>query len=211
MREQSHLVARSLVGSHNVAVLCLLLLAVPLPSDAQGDATTSPVLRALAAPLSRAGVRVDAQARDTETQHAVEVRVRWNAYVTKKPRIHPGGAQPTRGGGFVVKGIRHFPEPVVLPRVPELSADALLIAAVDQQQQLRGWDLVTDPRILRQEQPGPNKKLKGQVLHHTRPELLITLPDDPAIIELRFFTSIRSEQGFVLQLIGKVPFRTEER
>jgi hypothetical protein len=156
-------------------------------------------------------VRFDAQAKDTDARNGLEVRVRWNAYVTRKPRIHPNSAQPTRGGGFVVKGIRHFPEPVVLPRVPELSADALLIAAVDQQQQLRGWDLVTDPRILRQEQPGPNKKLKGQVLHHTKPELLITLPDDPAIVELRFYTSIRSEQGFDLKLVGKVPFRTGDR
>jgi hypothetical protein len=211
MREHLHRVIRLLVGSHEVSVLCLLLLAVPVPSGAQGDQATSPGLRAIAAPLSRAGVRVDTQARATDNQPALEVRVRWNAYITTKPRIHPGGAKPTRGGGFVIKNIRYLPEPVVLPRAPELSADALLVAAVDRQEQLRGWSLVTDPRILRQEQPGPNKELKGQVLHHTKPELLITLPNDPAITELRFYTPIRSEQGFVLQLLGKVPFRPEER
>src|SRR5262245_49627555 len=106
-------------------------------SDAQGRRPNPEAVKKIEDALSRAGVQRGPQTSAAENPSSVDVRVRWNAYVTDQPQIQPSSAPTPPGGGFSVSDLRAVPEPVVLPRAPELSTDVLLVAAVDAQRQLR--------------------------------------------------------------------------
>ena len=189
------------------AAVLSLVFALGASSSAQLDQTGSLGTSQIEELLSRAGLDVNAQATTPGSQRSLEVRVRWNAYLTDELHIRPDVAPPARGAGFTVSRIRVVPEPVVRPRAPELSTNALLVAAVNAQQQLRAWALLGDPRVLRHEEPARAQELRGQVLHATRPEFLISLPEDPTITELRFYTPLWSGQEFALSFIDSVIFR----
>ena len=180
----------------------LLVIACAGAALAQGRTARSSqvedlLLRALGTPSASAAAA---------SSQSLEIRVRWHAYGGNASIVRPGNAPPAAGAKFVVRAVRQIPEPVVQSRVPELSTEHLLVAAVDAGGQLQGWALVIDPRILRSEQTGPNGTLNGQVLHHTQPEFLVVLPDNPTITELRFYRIARLGQDFDLELLDVAPF-----
>ena len=192
-------------------IICLLF-AFPSSSVGQANPAKSQRPSRVEDLLLRAGVVVDVQP-PAKNQYSLDVPVQWNAYVTDDLHIRPANAPTTPGGGFVINQgqVRRIPELFVAPRASEVSTDQLLVATVDSRRQLRGWALVTDPRILRQEGPAPNGELKGEVLHRTKVEFIITIPDDASIAELRFYKPVRSGEEFNLLLLGTSPFRQPVR
>jgi len=146
------------------------------------------------------------QASRAMAQTALEVRIRWDAYVgAPAPQVQPRSAQPS--SLFTLLERRHVPGAPPRHRNPELSPDQILVVAVDQQGQEIFWNLIPDPRVLRSEGPGPSGEMRGEVLHHATAEFLITLPDDPVIAELRLYHPRWTGTDFALDLLGTVPVR----
>jgi hypothetical protein len=161
--------------------------------------------------LAGAGLKVDAIPNATGAEESLDVRVRWNAYVTDEENIKPGGAPATPGGGFVIHSARRVPEGRVIARAPELSSNTMIVVATDKDQQVRAWTLVADPRVLRQEEPNQTGELRKQLLHKSKPEFFVSLPDDATVTSLRFYGLLWGGRDFSLELRGTVPFRSPER
>lgn len=135
-----------------------------------------------------------------------EVRVRWEPYIgAPAPQVAPGTEQPS--SLFTLLERRRVPGSLPRQRNPELSSEQIVVVAVDAQGLEIDRQLIPDPRVLRGEGPGPSGELSGVVLHHAKTELLITLPDDPAITELRLYHPRWTGTAFVLDLLGIILLR----
>ncbi len=87
-------------------------------------------------------------------------------------------------------------------RSPELSEGQIVVAAVDSSGALRSWSLITDPRILRSEAPGPNGTLTGQIVEVEQTDFNVAIPDDPAVKQLKLFQPVWDGQQFQLRQIA---------
>jgi hypothetical protein len=133
-----------------------------------------------------------------------EVRVRWDAYAgAPAPQVAPQPAQPATNV-FTVHQRRWVSGSLPRQRDPKLSEDQLVIVALDAQGKRIDTQVVPDPRILRAESPGPSGEIRGETLHHSTTELLITLPDDPSITELHVYHPRWNGSTFVLNLLGTI-------
>ncbi|MDE2180604.1 MAG: hypothetical protein KGJ40_07135 [candidate division NC10 bacterium] len=133
-----------------------------------------------------------------------EVRVRWDAYIgAPAPQVAPGTEQPSNL--FTLLERRRVPGLLPRQRNLELSSEQIVVVTVDAQGLEIGRQLIPDSRVLRSEGPGPTGELSGVVLHYAKIELLITLPDDPAIAELRLYHPRWTGTAFVLDLLGIIP------
>lgn len=138
-------------------------------------------------------------------QTVQEVRVGWDAYIAAAPQVGPGTARPA--DIFTLLARRSLPGLLPRQRNPEVSSNQIAILAVNGEGKEIDGQLVPDPRILRVEQPGPNGELRGEVLHHVNTELLMSIPDDPDIVELRLYKPRWTGTTFILDLLGAIPLR----
>lgn len=139
-------------------------------------------------------------------QAVQEVRVRWDAYLgAPAPQVVPGTEQASNL--FTLLERRRVPGSFPRQRNPELSSNHIVVVAVDAHGLEIHRQLIADPRILRVERPGPTGELRGIVLHHAKTELLITLPDDPAITELWLYHPRWTGRTFILDLLGTIALR----
>jgi hypothetical protein len=129
----------------------------------------------------------------------------WNAYIAPAPQVTPDAVRPA--DVFTLLARRSLPGSLSRQRNPEVSSNQIAIVAVNAEGRNIDGQLIPDPRILRVEQPGPNGELKGEVLHHVNTELLITIPDDPDIVELRLYKPSWTGTTFILDLLGTIPLR----
>ena len=141
-------------------------------------------------------------ASEAVAQTAQQLRIRWDADVSGPPEVEPGGAPSSPL--FTVLERRFITAGVARQRNPELSSYQLLVRALNARGVLIDSQLVPDPRIIRSESAGPTGELSGQVLHHAASELLLTIPNDPAIAEIRFYHPRWTGVAFALDLIGSV-------
>jgi hypothetical protein len=133
-----------------------------------------------------------------------EVRVRWDTYIgVPAPQVVPQPAQPATNA-FTVEQRQWVSGSRPRPRDPKLSEDQLVIAAFDAQGARIDTQVIPDPRVLRAESPGPSGEMRGETLHHATTELLITLPDDPSITELRVYHPRWNGSTFLLDLLGTI-------
>lgn len=134
-----------------------------------------------------------------------EVRVRWDGYIGAQSQVGPSTARPV--DIFTLLARRSLPGLLPRQRNPEVSADQMAILAVDAEGTEIDGQLIADPRILRAEQPGPNGELRGEVLQHVNTELLVTIPDDPVIVELRLYKPRWTGTIFLWDRLGAIPLR----
>jgi hypothetical protein len=87
----------------------------------------------------------------------------------------------------------------------DLHPDHWLYVAIDRQATLLSWGTVPDPRVLRAEEPGPDGVLTGRRVVRTEADVLLSVPDDPAVIAVRIFQPERRGDSFVLVPLGEVP------
>jgi hypothetical protein len=133
-----------------------------------------------------------------------EVRVRWDAYIgSPAPHVVPQPAQPP-ANAFTVERRSWLSGSLPRRRDRQLSADQLVVVAFDAQGKRIDTQFIPDPRVLRAESPGPSGELRGETLHHATTELLITLPDDPSITELRVYQPRWNGSTFLLDLLGTI-------
>jgi hypothetical protein len=134
-----------------------------------------------------------------------EVRVRWDGYIAPAPQVAPNTARSA--DIFTLLARRSLPGLLPRQRNPEVSTDQIAILAVNAEGTEIDGQLIPDPRILRVEQPGPAGELRGEVLHHVNTELLITVPDDPVIVELRLYKPRWTGTTFLWDQLGAIPLR----
>ena len=133
-----------------------------------------------------------------------EVRVRWDAYPTL-PSDSILDPQRFRAASlFAAVERRQASGAMPRQRAIELSANQLLIIAVDRLGRDRQRMLLPDPRLLRAEWPDPTGELQGVVLHRANAEFFVPVPDDPAITELRVYHPRWTGHAFDLDLLGTV-------
>jgi hypothetical protein len=139
-------------------------------------------------------------------QAVQELRVSWDvvgAPATTERSLAPGPPPSP----FTLLGRQRANGPLPRQRNPELSAEQIVVVAEDVQGQAIDWQLMSDPRILRSEGSQTNGELAGQVLQHSSTELLITIPDDPAIVRLQFYHPRWNGSEFALDPLGTIPVR----
>lgn len=135
------------------------------------------------------------QAASGAPQPLQELRVRWDGYDAVPPT-----------NVFTLLQRRTLSGSLPRQRNPELSEDQIVIEAVNGEGEQIDAQIILDPRVLRAEAPGPTGTISGQVLQHASPrELLIALPDDPDITELRVYHPRWNGSTFVLDLLGTIP------
>lgn len=132
-----------------------------------------------------------------------EVRVQWDAYHASSKALVRLGAQ-LQSNVFTMLERRAVAGSLPRQRDPQLSQDYLVIIAVDAQGQEVCRSAIPDPRTVRAEFTGPTGELRGEVLHRASTELLILLPDDPSIVEVRVYLPRWTGTEFVLDLLGIV-------
>jgi hypothetical protein len=139
-------------------------------------------------------------------QAVQEVRVRWDAYAgTLGPLVAPGAAPPANS--FTVLERKRGSGSMPRQRNPEPSSNQIVVLAMSAAGKVIDGHLIPDPRILRAEGPNASGDLTGQVVHRTSTELLIAVPDDPAIVELQLYHPHWTGTTFVFDLIGTIPLR----
>lgn len=173
-------------------------------SLAQADATDAArearVKTQLETLLSPVGIRIGEMISPAPADTVREVRIQWEAY-PGAPLVVAPGQQPS-GPTFTVSDQRIIKGGLTRQRSLEMSSTQMLVVAVNAIGQLKAWTLITDPRLLRVETPTAANELKGQVLHHSTPDFLVAIPNDPEIVELRFYHPEWTGKEFVLELLG---------
>jgi hypothetical protein len=198
-----------------VLLLVMLVLAVVIEGNITqkpetGQATTrsiepdkaSAIQSTLASLLIDSGVRVEAAVPEVHSHNYKELHVRWQS-------AGAGGQsklvkQPLAGSLTVLAAVR---KEGTLPRARsfELSTNQILTVAVDAQKNLRWWQLLLDPRLVRAETPNDAGELHSEEYYQTNVDFMIALPSDPAIKEVRFYQPHWTGKDFQLELLSALP------
>ena len=155
--------------------------------------------------LSTVGIAVEGFAPRRQTQALREVRILW-----KEQSVAGAGANgsalasPGAQAALSLAAERKSEGSIRTPRSLEMSSEQVLVLAVTADAQLRWWTLASDPRILRAESPGEDNLLSGRVLQRSSAELLVTIPDEAEIVELRIYKPTINDDRLSLQLVGVV-------
>lgn len=160
-------------------------------------------LRSLLAPV---GVGVGESPSDVPADTYREVWIRWDAYVGAPPLVEADSERFAKARSLAVTRRRKRKGTLPLQRSLELSPERMLVVGVDAGGQMRFWSVIADPRLLRAESPGTDNVLKGRLLHHTKPQFAVNLPDDRETKELRFYLPRWNGSDYVLEPVGAVSF-----
>lgn len=156
------------------AVVCLLIVTVPLAADPPREASGSLALQLQADSVPRAEVPDGLHPRLVPRHFVIRDRKEW--LVGAPPHQHD----------------------------PELSARQWLLVAVDQAGQERYQQLIHDPRIVRAEFPKDDGELAGQTFDLAEVDFLVSLPRDPRLVELRIYQPEWTGEAWELHELGRV-------
>jgi hypothetical protein len=190
------------------AVGLLLILSFPRFSQAQqrgqppAPSEQKPVIQQLSDLLSPFSVQVTATALVLEPVATRELRIRWTTGSVSPPQSAKPETPPA--GAFSLVEERKYAEPPTLQRSLDLAAGRILLAAIDRNGRLKSWIVVADPRLIRAEEPGPGGTLTGRTLYLEETEFFVSLPDDPDIVDLRFYEPQPAGQTYTLAALGAV-------
>jgi len=95
-------------------------------------------------------------------------------------------------------------DPPVRERDPQVGPDDIVIVALDAQRREVAWIRVTDPRLIRSEQPGPGGTLTGQRLYRNDVEFLVRVPDGVNAVELAVYQPQRTGEQNTLRPLGTI-------
>ena len=165
------------------------------------------VMQRLSEMLEPEGVRVATEAMSSSSSMGTkELRVRWGK--GSSPAAPAGQATLTPGpppaGSFSISSQRRYSETMPRQRGLEIAPGRLLVAAIDRSGRLRSWMVIPDPRIIRSEGPGPDGTLTGQTLVVEQAEFFLSVPDDPEIVECRFYEPVLNGNTYKLLGMGSL-------
>jgi hypothetical protein len=131
-----------------------------------------------------------------------ELRVRWQSSGTATQTGSVNLLQsPTAG---VLTAVASTNKNGALPRQRsfELSTNQILVIGLDRNAELRCWQLMLDPRLVRSETPVVTGETRGEEYYLPNVDFVITYPDDPEIQELRVYRPLWTGKNFQLELIS---------
>lgn len=179
------------------ARLCLVWLAV---AASQAAAQTPP--RRTAAALDA----VPTVAAVAGSGPATEITFAWTTAAAA------AGDQPIPAAAFrplnrfELLSRRRVAPAFVRERAPELSAERLVVVAVDARGREVAWQQVPDPRIIRAEAAGPTAALTGEVFYRPAAQLVVTLPDGLAAAVVRVFEARWNGTEYLLEPLAELPW-----
>ena len=177
----------------------------------QAPPTPSPeskvMMQRLSELLQPVGVQVAAETMPPPAGMGTkELRVRWGRGTSPSAPAAQGvpAPGPPPPGSFSISSQRRYAETAPRQRVLEIEPGRLLVAAVDRNGRLRSWMVIIDPRIVRSEGPGPDGTLTGQTLVVEQTEFFLSVPDDPEIVECRFYEPTLNGNTYRLVTMGSL-------
>jgi len=191
--------------------IAVLILAHGLTGFLQAQQTRTrvpvpprPITQQLSDLLEPVNITVSAAAATPAQSGTREVRVRWTTGSAASTPSTPAARPVSSGGSFSVSEQRNYSEPARQDSSLNLGPGRLFVAAIDRNRGLKSWSLTLDPRIVRSEGPGADGTLTGETLYFEHTEFLVTIPDDPDIVELRLFEVQSEGQSHRLVSAGSV-------
>ena len=175
------------------------------PAESRGS-------KAMKTRLATAGLNVTSQCpANIDGDKVLSLQVRWNAYQSARPMIQPELDKVPTGGGFTITSAKEQAGTVTLPKSSELSADQVVVVAIDKQQRMCGWNVVADPRTVRAEHGDDDGNIKGNLFHRTKAYILVDLQGSPAVTQLRFYHPRWTGTEFVLDPLGAAQVNAVEK
>ena len=197
--------------------MALSLALVNLMAQAQDAMTPAPKPKSSAVPverdkdvamrsklaglLSHVDLSVGPELPTLDDSTYKEVRIHWAAKTASaellKPELASGGAI-TRVSSLSKNG--------TLPRQRsmELSPHHLLVVALDENETVRWWKLMIDPRLVRAE-VGEQAAMHSENYYLPKVGFVVECPDDPLLREVRFYLPVWNGEEFRLELLGIAP------
>jgi hypothetical protein len=160
--------------------------------------------------LARVGVDVPAiEARTVQPQTYRELKIRWTDPAKSTNELKPAANTQEQMQSPSASIVEEKRRSGVLPRNRslELSPTQIFIAAVDATNKLRWWSIVPDPRVVRSETQSPTGELRSQEYYAANVTLVVAFPDDPEIVNLRFYHPVWNGTDFDLKPLTNVPTR----
>ncbi len=162
------------------------------------------ILHKLTGLLSRAGVQVGPELAAADSQGYLEVHLKWDS----APKTVGGEllSQEQVSPAVVLTEISSISREGTLPRERslELSADHILVVALDDSETVRWWKLMIDPRLVRAE-VGRSDDMRSENLYTRQVDFSLECPDDPQLKQLQLFRPVWDGKSFQLESVGVVP------
>jgi hypothetical protein len=158
--------------------------------------------------LASVGVHAGPELQTSGTESYRELRLNWDGLQkTGSAGLFKAEQLPAAG---VLTQISSIPKAGGLPRERsmELSPDHILIVALDENEAVRWWKLMIDPRLVRAE-VGRSDDMRSENLYQAKVEFIVEYPDDPLLKQLRFFRPVWNGESFHLEPWGVAPLRPE--
>jgi len=199
------------------ALASLLLLSSLGPVRAQSQSLKSKreIVQAeqLSKLLSKVGVSVNTSnaASGEKSQGYREMKIRWTGQTTAQMDAATTSSAPDAKQGPALNSLVLDEKTLrgTLPRQRslELSPTQVLVAAVDESNELRWWATIPDPRIVRAETQTPSGELRSQDYYLADLTLVVAFPEDPSIASLRFYHPFWNGTAYDLQLLAQTPVK----
>jgi hypothetical protein len=193
---------------HRLVMIVLLASASSAVSQIQNEPDKEARVRnTLAGLLAGVGVETGTTLPSADTQTHTQIRVRWQSSVAlNSPDANKLERRPSPG---VVSLVNSVSRDGVVPRERslELSANQILVVALDENRGLRWWKLLLDPRVVRSETVAASGEIHGEDLYRPRVEFTVECPNDRSIRELRFYHPSWTGREFRLESLGALPVR----
>jgi hypothetical protein len=158
----------------------------------------------LAGLLSKFGLTVGSPLATSDVKTYRELRIHWesldkadSAGLIKAERLAPVGAL-TRISSVIKEGA------IPRERSLELSPDRMLVVALDENDAVRWWRLLIDPRLLRAE-VGQRTEMQSEEYFLAKVDFVIECPDDRLLKQLRFYHPVWNGEAFQLEPVGGTP------
>jgi hypothetical protein len=156
--------------------------------------------------LSKVGVTVDESSTTNNHQAYREVTIHWagstDVQSDSQAKLSTGGGEQSLANASSVVEDKTRTGTLPRQRSLELSQTQVLIAAVDEKNQLRWWQVVPDPRIVRAETETAAGELRSTDYYFNNLTMVVAFPDDPQIVSLQFYHPSWNGTGFDLKLLA---------
>jgi hypothetical protein len=149
---------------------------------------------------------VDARSDQRATSYR-ELKVRWTDSPKSTTELRPAATTETQAPSVSIIEDKKLAGILPRQRSLELAPTLMFVAAVDANNKLRWWSIMTDPRVVRAETQTATGELRRQDYLVSNVTLAVAIPDDPEIATLRFYHPVWNGTDFDLKPLTVVPTR----
>lgn len=158
--------------------------------------------------VSKVGVDVpEIVVRSDQPQAYRELKIRWGDSTKSGTELKPARSLQDQPPSVSIVEDKKRSGALPRHRSLELSPTHVFIVAVDATNKLRWWSIMPDPRVVRAETPTATGELRGENYYASNVTFTVAFPDDPQIVNLRFYHPAWNGTDFDLKPLAVVPTR----